>query len=86
MSNIFWTLIIGAIAGWLAGKVVKGHGFGIWVDAILGIVGAFIGNFILGIFGIATFGLIGSLIASFVGAMILVLIISLFSGRASNAH
>lgn len=86
MGNIFWTLIIGAIAGWLAGKVVKGHGFGIWVDAILGIVGAFIGNFILGLFGIATFGLIGSLIASFVGAMILVLIISLFSGRASNAH
>ncbi|MBP2631479.1 MAG: Transglycosylase associated protein [Firmicutes bacterium] len=86
MSNIFWTLIIGAIAGWLAGKVVKGHGFGIWVDAILGIVGAFIGNFILGLFGIATFGIIGSLIASFVGAMILVLIISLFSGHASNAH
>jgi len=86
LSNIIWTLIIGAIAGWMAGKVVKGHGFGIWVDAILGIVGAFIGNFLLGIVGIETFGLIGSLIASFIGAMVLVWIISLFSGKESHAH
>ena len=52
---IAW-LVIGAIAGWLAGQVVKGGGFGLIVDIIVGIVGAVIGGFLAGALGISTGG------------------------------
>ena len=52
---IAW-LVIGAIAGWLAGQVVKGGGFGLLVDIIVGIVGAVIGGFLAGALGISTGG------------------------------
>jgi uncharacterized membrane protein YeaQ/YmgE (transglycosylase-associated protein family) len=74
---IAW-LVIGAIAGWLAGQVVKGGGFGLIVDIIVGIVGAVIGGFLAGVLGISTgAGLIGSIIVAFVGAVILLLILRL---------
>ena len=74
---IAW-LVIGAIAGWLAGQVVKGGGFGLVVDIIVGIVGAVIGGFLAGVLGISTgAGLIGSIIVAFVGAVILLLILRL---------
>lgn len=81
MSSTIWLLIVGAVAGWLAGSVVKGHGFGIWVDMIVGVIGAYIGSFLLSLIGIATFGLIGQLISSFIGAVVLVSIIRMFSGN-----
>jgi uncharacterized membrane protein YeaQ/YmgE (transglycosylase-associated protein family) len=68
---ILW-LIIGAVAGWLAGKIVEGTGFGLIVDIIVGIVGALIGGWLAGVLGIAIGGgLIGSLIVAVVGAVIL---------------
>ncbi len=70
-------LIIGAIAGWIAGRVMKGRGFGIIGNLIVGVIGAFIGGFVFGLFGIATYGLIGSLISSLAGAIILLWIIGL---------
>jgi uncharacterized membrane protein YeaQ/YmgE (transglycosylase-associated protein family) len=74
---IAW-LVIGAIAGWLAGQVVKGGGFGLIVDIIVGIVGAVIGGFLAGVLGIsAGEGIIGSIIVAFVGAVILLLILRL---------
>lgn len=82
MSSTIWLLIIGAVAGWLAGQLVRGHGFGIWVDMIVGVVGAFIGSYLLSAIGIGTYGLIGELIASFVGAVILVMVIRMFSGSS----
>ncbi|WP_199883851.1 GlsB/YeaQ/YmgE family stress response membrane protein [Anaerosinus massiliensis] len=86
MGSLIWSIIIGAIAGWLAGQMMKGHGFGIWANIIVGIIGAFIGNFTLSLVGIAAYGLLGQLIASLLGSMILVWLISLFSGRESSAH
>lgn len=83
MSNAIWFLIIGAVSGWLAGLFVKGHGFGVWVDIIVGIVGAFIGGFLLSMLGIGTYGLIGELVASFVGAVILLWIMRMFSGNTA---
>ena len=66
---IAW-LVIGAIAGWLAGQVVKGGGFGLIVDIIVGIVGAVIGGFLAGALGISTGGgIIGSIIVAFIGAV-----------------
>jgi uncharacterized membrane protein YeaQ/YmgE (transglycosylase-associated protein family) len=74
---IAW-LVIGAIAGWLAGQVVKGGGFGLLVDIIVGIVGAVIGGFLAGALGISTGGgIIGSIIVAFIGAVILLLILRL---------
>ena len=83
MSNAIWFLIIGAVSGWLAGLFVKGHGFGVWVDLIVGIVGAFIGGFLFSMLGIGTYGLIGELVASFVGAVILLWVMRMFSGNTA---
>lgn len=75
---IAW-LIIGAIAGWLAGMLVKGGGFGLIVDIIVGIVGAFIGGWLAGVLGISVGGgWISSIITAIVGAVILLFIIRLF--------
>ncbi|MFP3563676.1 GlsB/YeaQ/YmgE family stress response membrane protein [Paraburkholderia sp. SIMBA_030] len=75
---IAW-LIIGAIAGWLAGVLVKGGGFGLIVDIIVGIVGAFIGGWLAGVLHISLGGgWIGSIITAVIGAVILLFIIRLF--------
>ncbi|RQH08862.1 GlsB/YeaQ/YmgE family stress response membrane protein [Paraburkholderia dinghuensis] len=75
---IAW-LIIGAIAGWLAGVLVKGGGFGLIVDIIVGIVGAFIGGWLAGVLGISVGGgWISSIITAIIGAVILLFIIRLF--------
>ena len=74
---ILW-LIIGAVAGWLAGKIVEGAGFGLIVDIIVGIVGAVIGGWLAGVLGIAIGGgLIGSIIVAVVGAVVLLLALRL---------
>ena len=74
---IAW-LIIGAIAGWLAGVLVKGGGFGLIVDIIVGIVGAFIGGWLAGVLHISLGGgWIGSIITALIGAVILLFIIRL---------
>jgi uncharacterized membrane protein YeaQ/YmgE (transglycosylase-associated protein family) len=75
---IAW-LIIGAVAGWLAGLLVKGGGFGLIVDIIVGIVGAFIGGWLASTLGISIGGgLIGSIIIAVIGAVILLFVIRLF--------
>jgi uncharacterized membrane protein YeaQ/YmgE (transglycosylase-associated protein family) len=72
---IVW-LIIGAIAGWLAGTLLKGGGFGLIGDIIVGIVGAFIGGWLSGLLGISLgSGLIASIIMATIGAVILLLIV-----------
>jgi uncharacterized membrane protein YeaQ/YmgE (transglycosylase-associated protein family) len=73
--SLLWTLIIGAIAGWLAGTLVKGRGFGLIVDIIVGIVGAFIGGWVFGLLGLSAWGLLGQLCMATVGAVILLVII-----------
>jgi len=57
--SIFWWLLIGLIAGWLAGTVARGRGFGCVVDVILGLIGAVIGGWIFERLGIAAFGILG---------------------------
>ena len=80
LSNTIWFLIIGALSGWAAGKIMRGHGFGIVVDIIVGIAGAFIGGFALSLIGLTQYGLIGQIITSIIGAAILLWFIRLFSG------
>jgi uncharacterized membrane protein YeaQ/YmgE (transglycosylase-associated protein family) len=74
MGFITW-IVVGLIAGWLAGQVMKGGGYGILVDIILGILGGILGGWIFGALGIwQGGGLIGSIIVAFIGAVILVAI------------
>jgi uncharacterized membrane protein YeaQ/YmgE (transglycosylase-associated protein family) len=65
-----WTIVIGILAGWLAGKIMRGKGFGLVVDLLLGIVGAILGGRIFALIGLAAFGLIGRLIVALVGALL----------------
>jgi uncharacterized membrane protein YeaQ/YmgE (transglycosylase-associated protein family) len=71
MGFLTW-IIVGLIAGWLAGQVMKGGGYGILVDIILGILGGIVGGWVFGLLGLHAGGLIGSIVVSFVGAVILV--------------
>ena len=74
---IAW-LIIGAIAGWLAGKIVEGSGFGLIVNIIVGIVGALIGGWLAELLAISIGGgLIGSIILAVIGAVILLFVLRL---------
>ena len=76
-SIIIW-IIVGAIAGWLAGMVVKGGGFGLIGDIVVGIVGAIIAGWLLPQIGIAiSSGIIAAIIDAFIGAVILLVIIKL---------
>lgn len=74
-------LLIGAVAGWLAGKIMKGGGFGLLVNIIVGIVGGFLGGWLMGLVGIAKGGLIWQIIVSVIGACLLLFIISLFKRK-----
>lgn len=74
MSFLTW-IVVGLVAGWLAGKVMKGGGYGVIVDILLGILGGVVGGWLFGMLGIwPGGGLIGSIIVAFVGAVILVAI------------
>ena len=74
---IAW-LISGAVAGWLEGLLVKGGGFGLFADIVVGIVGAFIGGWLAGVLHISLGrGWMGSIITSVIGAVILLFIIRL---------
>lgn len=74
MGILAW-IIVGLIAGWLAGKVMKGGGYGVLVDIILGILGGILGGWLFGLLGLwQGRGLIGSIVVAFIGAVILVAI------------
>jgi uncharacterized membrane protein YeaQ/YmgE (transglycosylase-associated protein family) len=72
-GGLLWWIIVGLIAGWLAGKVMSGGGYGVIVDIILGMLGGILGGWLFGKLGISLGGgLIGSILVAFVGAVILV--------------
>jgi uncharacterized membrane protein YeaQ/YmgE (transglycosylase-associated protein family) len=72
---LLWTVLIGIIAGFLAGKIVKGHGRGTLMDLLVGIVGSVLGGWIFTLLGLAAYGLIGQLVMATVGAVVLLLIV-----------
>ena len=77
LTGLIWFLLIGLIAGWLAGRVMRGGGFGVIGDMIVGVIGALLGGWIFGLLGIAAYGLLGSLVTALVGAIILLYLIRL---------
>jgi uncharacterized membrane protein YeaQ/YmgE (transglycosylase-associated protein family) len=71
-------LVVGIVAGWLAGVLVKGGGFGLVGDLVVGVVGAFLGGFLFSTFGAsAGGGLLGSIIVATVGAVVLLFLVRL---------
>ena len=76
-SVIAW-IVIGAIAGWLAGLIVKGYGFGLIGNIVVGIVGAAIAGFLAPRLGLYTASTAGNIVAATVGALILLLLVGLF--------
>ena len=76
-----WYIIIGIVSGFVAGKLMRGGGFGILVNLLVGVGGSVLGGGMFGLLGIATTGLLGSLVTSVVGAIVLLWIVSLFNNR-----
>jgi uncharacterized membrane protein YeaQ/YmgE (transglycosylase-associated protein family) len=81
MGNILWFLIIGLVAGWLAGQIMKGSGFGLIGNLIVGIIGALLGGLLFSAVGLAATGHLGELVAATVGAIALLFLIQLFRRR-----
>jgi uncharacterized membrane protein YeaQ/YmgE (transglycosylase-associated protein family) len=73
--NWLWFILIGLAAGFLSGAVVKGHGFGLFGNLIVGVIGALVGGFLFGLVGLTATSLMGNLISAFVGATVLLLLI-----------
>jgi uncharacterized membrane protein YeaQ/YmgE (transglycosylase-associated protein family) len=76
--GIILSLIIGGVAGWLAGLIMSGAGFGVLVDILVGIVGGFLGGWLFGLIGVSFGGgIFGTLLVSVIGAVVLIFIIRL---------
>lgn len=76
--EFIWFILIGLIAGWLAGLLMKGGGFGLIGDIVIGIIGALIGGHLFGVMGIsAGGGLLGSIIVATIGAVIFIFLLRL---------
>jgi len=80
LNGWFAWIVVGLLAGWIAGTITRGRGFGCLVDILLGLIGAVIGGWIFTRLGISALGFFGSLAAATVGAILLVAIARLFAG------
>jgi uncharacterized membrane protein YeaQ/YmgE (transglycosylase-associated protein family) len=78
--SIIWFIIIGIVAGWLAGLITRGHGFGAIADFVIGVVGAVIGGFIFDLLGITAYGTMGSLAMAVIGAIVLLAVAGMLRG------
>ncbi len=77
LTSLLIFLAIGAVAGWLAGVLMKGGGFGLLGDIVIGIIGAVIGGFLFGLLGLQAGGLIGAIVTATVGAVVLLFVVRL---------
>ena len=79
---IAW-LVVGLIAGWLAGLMMKGSGYGILGDIVVGLIGSLVGGLILSFFVVGAAGFWGSILVAFIGACVLIFLVRAISGRRS---
>lgn len=77
VESLLAFLVVGAIAGWLAGKWMKGGGFGLFGNIVVGVIGAIIGGFVFDLVGITAGGILGAIVISTIGAGILLFIVGL---------
>ena len=83
MENWLWFILIGLAAGFLAGIVVKGHGFGILGNIIVGVIGALLGGFVFGLLGLTATNKVGNLISAFVCAIVLLILLRFVKGKGA---
>ncbi len=82
--RLLWWIIVGLIAGWATGKIMKGSGYGVLLDIVIGIIGAIIGGFIMGVLGFSSSGgLIYTIIVAIIGAVILTAIVRALTKKAA---
>ena len=72
IGALIWWVIVGLIAGWAAGKLMQGGGYGAAMDIVLGIVGAVVGGWLMSLVGIQAGGLIGTIVVAIIGAVLLI--------------
>lgn len=72
LTNLIWWIIVGLIAGWAAGKIMKGGGYGVGMDIVLGIIGAVVGGWLVGVLGFQAGGFISTIIVAIIGAVVLI--------------
>lgn len=77
LTGLVIFLVIGAVAGWLAGTLMKGGGFGLLGNIVVGIIGSVVGGFVFGLLGISAGGIIGSIVTATVGAALLLFVVSI---------
>jgi uncharacterized membrane protein YeaQ/YmgE (transglycosylase-associated protein family) len=80
--GIIWWIVVGLIAGWVAGKIMKGGGYGVIADIVLGIVGGIVGGWVVGLLGFGAGGFIWSILVAILGAAILIWITRLIKKKA----
>jgi uncharacterized membrane protein YeaQ/YmgE (transglycosylase-associated protein family) len=81
-----WFILIGIAAGWLAGQFMKGGGYGLVGDLIVGVIGALLGGFLFGLLGISAGGLLGSLVTATVGAVVLIALLRAIKKLTSHVR
>ena len=82
MESLLTILLIGAIAGWLAGLIVRGFGFGLLGNIVIGIIGAFVGSWLLPRLGIVLgAGVLGAIVNAMIGAIVILVLIGLIRRR-----
>ena len=77
LEGLIVFLLIGLIAGWLAGRIMRGGGFGLLGDLVVGIIGALLGGWLFGLLGLSAGGFLGQLIVALVGAIVLLFLLRL---------
>ncbi len=70
--GIIWWIVVGLIAGWAAGRIMKGGGYGVIADILLGIVGGVVGGWVVGLLGFGSGGMVWSIVVAILGAVILI--------------
>jgi uncharacterized membrane protein YeaQ/YmgE (transglycosylase-associated protein family) len=86
LSNVLWWLLVGLVAGFLASRVMRGGGYGLIGDIVVGLIGAFIGGWLAGFLGLGSYGLIGTIVVAFIGACILLAILHAVTRGSSRGR
>jgi uncharacterized membrane protein YeaQ/YmgE (transglycosylase-associated protein family) len=77
---LIWQIAIGILAGFLAGKIMRGRGYGLIIDLLLGIVGSMLGGWVFTLLGLSASGLVGQLVVATIGAVLLIVIVRSLRG------
>jgi uncharacterized membrane protein YeaQ/YmgE (transglycosylase-associated protein family) len=79
--DVVYILLVGLIAGWSAGKIMKGKGYGLVGDLVVGVLGAIVGSWIFNELGIGGYGLLGSIVVALIGALLLLYAVRLIKKK-----